>query len=341
VLQWTIVLAVVAARPDLPVVADASVAVEARCAVPAAATSAAPPPGSAPEVLIDGAGLRFVRIPAGRFRMGSAPDEPGRAAKEGPRREVVVDRDFWMADRETTVAQFRAFVEATGYLTEAERDAGGGFGIDFARGVVEQSAAVTWREPGFPPPFRQADDHPVIVVSWADADAFCRWMSEREGATYRLPTEAEWEYAARAGGDARWWFGDDEAALVRHANVGDASLHRAAPAFTGLAAGDDGHPFTAPADAFPPNPFGLFGVHGNAWEWCADWHRDDWYRDRPGTSAEGPPAGDFRVIRGGGWLDPPSRTRSAQRIWFGPTFRYCLLSGFRVVRELDDASPGA
>lgn len=287
-----------------------------------------------PATLVDGLGIRFVLVPAGRFEMGSPVDEPGRRPKEGPRHPVEIERSFWIADRETTVAQFRRFVDATGYVTEAERDADGGFGIDFDTGDVVQDAEVTWRDPGFPPSFRQGDDHPVIVVSWQDADAFCRWMSEREGATYRLPTEAEWEHAARGGTTTRWWFGDDEADLVRHANVGDRALARAAPAFTNVSAGDDGHAFTAPAGAFPANPFGLHGVHGNAWEWCADWHRDDWYRDRPGTSSAGPPAGDFRVIRGGGWLDPPARTRAAQRIWFGPTFRYCLLSGFRVVREV-------
>ena len=279
-------------------------------------------------------GMRFVTVPAGSFDRGPPPGEDGRFDNEGPVRTIRITRAFEIGVHEVTNAQFGAFVADTGYVTEAERDAAGGFGIDFDTARVVQRSGIHWRAPGFPG-FEPGDDHPVLLVSWDDAEAFCRWLSDREGRTYRLPTESEWEYAARGGTTSPWWTGDDPDALARAGNLADASLAAAMPAADWCAPGDDGHAFLAPVGSYAPNPFGLHDVHGNVWEWCADWYGSDAYAHGPDADPRGPAVGAFRTIRGGGWFNPPRQQRSAQRIYFHPTFRYCLLSGFRVVCETE------
>jgi formylglycine-generating enzyme required for sulfatase activity len=282
---------------------------------------------------VNSVGMILVPIPAGEFLMGSSPDEDGHVVNESPRHRVAITRPFEMGAHEVTNAQFAAFVEATGYLTEAERDVGGGFGIDFERAEVVQDPRHTWRDPGFPG-FTPGPDHPVLMVSWKDAEAFCRWLSEKEGRTYRLPTEAEWEYAARGGTTTPWWTGSDPRALAGAANTADAPLRDRVPRASWSAEWSDGFPFLAPVGSFRPNPFGLYDVTGNVWEWCHDWYQADYYAGAPREDPAGPETGSFRTIRGGGWFNDARQNRSAQRIYFEPTFRYCLLSGFRVVREI-------
>lgn len=323
-------------------------------AVPDVATSPPSPPSptspSPAEVAADdrgfvnSLGMTLRHVPAGRFRMGSAPGEPGHRTNEGPAHEVVIPRDFLMASTETTVGQFARFVAETGHVTEAERDAAGGFGLDWDTGRVVQARDIDFRDPGFPG-FTPGDEHPAILLSWSDAEAFCRWLSEREGRRYRLPTEAEWEYAARGGTTGTWWHGEDPHGK---ANVADAALAAAIPAIPRTEAWDDGYAFLAPVGRYPANPLGLHDMHGNVWEWCADRHDDTAYArratgephvDRVAPVAAATPGEDpgFRVIRGGGWLNPADQSRAAQRVYFTPTFRYCLLSGFRVVCEVDAA----
>ncbi len=279
-------------------------------------------------------GMRLVRIPAGEFVMGSSPSEEGHVVNEAPPHRVRITRAFEMGAHEVTNAQFAEFVEATGYRTEAERDVGGGFGIDFERAEVVQDPKHTWKDPGFPG-FTPGPEHPVLMISWSDAEAFCRWLSEKEGRTYRLPTEAEWEYAARAGTTTPWWTGEDPGALAGAANTADAALRSRVPKASWTAEWDDGFPFLAPVGSFAANPFGLYDMTGNVWEWCHDWYRSDYYASSEEVDPKGPEIGSFRTIRGGGWFNDAKQNRSAQRIYFNPTFRYCLLSGFRVVRELE------
>lgn len=318
------------------------------------ATTLAVPAGTADLVrgpdggLVNSIGMELRLVRGGRFRMGSDPGDPGHRANEGPAHEVVVPRDFLIASTETTVGQFRRFVTETGHVTEAERDAAGGFGMDWTTGRVVQAVGIDFRDPGFPG-FVPGDAHPAVLLSWSDAEAFCRWLSDREGATYRLPTEAEWELAARGGTAGPWWFGDEPAG---RANVADRSLAEAVPAMPDAEAWDDGFPFLSPVGRFPANPLGLHDVHGNVWEWCLDPHDDAAYAKRAAIAEEtggawiddprtaaGSLAADedpgFRAIRGGGWMNGADFTRAAQRVYFRPTFRYCLLSGFRVVRELE------
>ena len=303
----------------------------------AIALAACTPAEGAPRVAADQIAtplVKFVRIDAGTFEQGSPAAEGGRQRNEGPVRRVTISQPFEMGVHEITNGQFRAFVEDTGYVTEAERDEGGGFGIDFATGRVEQRVGIDWRAPGFPG-FTPSDDHPVVLVSWRDAEAFCRWLSRREGRRVRLPSEAEWEYAARAGTQTPWWTGNDPSGLLRAANVADASLAAKMPTAEWAAGFDDGHPFLAPVGSYAPNAWGLHDMHGNVWEWCSDWYDGFEYESGSVRDPQGPTSGPFRTIRGGGWFNGPHQQRSAQRIYFHPKFRYCLLSGFRVVREID------
>jgi formylglycine-generating enzyme required for sulfatase activity len=286
------------------------------------------------KTLVNSLDMLMVLIPAGEFDMGSPEDEPGRLANEGPRRRVTIGTPFYIGAHEVTVGQFAAFVADAGYVTDAERDAEGGFGIDFRTGKVRQMPGIAWRNPGFPE-FRQGEDHPVLLISWNDAEAFCRWLTQRENRIYRLPTEAEWEYAARGGRDSAFWSGSDPASLAAAANVADQRLRDAVPAADWAETWDDGHAFTAPVGSYPPNPFGLHDMHGNVWEWVADWHSDGYYTAGAATDPRGPESGSFRAIRGGGWFNPAAQNRAAQRIYFAPSFRYCLLSGFRVVMQAD------
>jgi formylglycine-generating enzyme required for sulfatase activity len=278
------------------------------------------------EVMTNSIGLKLVRVPAGEFVMGSPPTEKGRREDE-PQRKVRLTRDFFLGQFEVTRGQFRRFVEATNYKTDAERGIRGGYGFDEAKQkLAGPDKRYSWRFTGFP----QTDEHPVVNVSWNDAVAFCQWLSTEEKRTYRLPTEAEWEYACRAGTTTAFANGNDSEKLVELGNIVDALAKEKFPDRIAIAR-RDGHVFTAPVGSFQPNAFGLHDMHGNVWEWCADWFGP------PPTEAQtdprGPATGKDKVIRGGDWYHDWSFARSAQRfpIYPGLCRRH---AGFRVVREL-------
>lgn len=323
-------------------------------AVAAARTGASSAPTRA--LLVDSIGIRFVRIPAGEFRMGS--DESPQAlaaafphvalerlvklADEAPVHRVRITHDFWLGATQVTVGQFRRFVEASGYVPESVRDGTGGYGFnpayDPSRTVRKdafegRNPRYSWQEPGFP----QGDEHPVVNVTWNDAVAMARWLSRREGVTYRLPTEAEWEYAARAGTRTRYPGGDDPAVLLHSANTFAGETVRYWPQWRDQAApGNDGYTFTAPVASFAPNAFGLYDMIGNAWEWVADWYGEDYYARSPVDDPQGPASGDVRVRRGGSWHTWPLYARVAFRNWNTPDTRYVLV-GFRLLRETGPA----
>jgi len=270
-------------------------------------------------------GLELIHIPAGEFTMGSPISEQGRRPDE-PQRQVRISRDYYVGRTEVTRGQFRRFVEATGYKTDPERGIRGGYGVDpdsFA--LLGPDKKFHWRNTGF----EQTDDHPVVNVSWNDAVAFCRWLGETEKATFRLPTEAEWEYACRAGSKTAFASGDDPRRLVEYANIVDARAREKYPDRIAVQA-SDGFVFTAPVASFKPNAWGLYDMHGNVWEWT-----NDWFAAPPATDTvdpRGPAAGKDKVIRGGDWYHDWSFARSAQRfpIFPGLCRRH---AGFRVVRE--------
>jgi len=266
-----------------------------------------------------GVKMRLVLIPAGEFMMGSPSSESGRNSDEGPRHRVKMTRLFYIGIHEVTVAQFRRFVSDAGYKTEAEkRD--GVYGWTGSR--WERRKDFNWRNPGF----AQGDSQPVACVSWNDAKAFCEWLSRRTGLGVRLPTEAEWEYACRAGTGAAFSFGNATADLYQHGNYADAN--------TSLAwsdrSRDDGYASTAPAGSFAPNVFGLYDMHGNVWEWCRDRYARDYYEKSPQKDPQGPARGEYRVLRGGSWNGGPWHCRSAVRLRDDPSVTDNAF-GFRVL----------
>ena len=236
------------------------------------------------------------------------------------------------------MGQFRRFVEASGYVPESIRDGTGGYGFNpnYDPALTERGDLFEGRDPRYSwrhTGFAQTDNHPVVNVTWNDAVAMARWLSQREGVSYRLPTEAEWEYAARAGTRTRYPAGNDPAVLQRSANIFDRETALRWPRWREQAgSGSDGHPFTAPAGSFAPNAFGLYDMIGNVWEWCADWYGEDYYARSPVDDPPGPASGEVRVRRGGSWHSWPLYSRVAFRNWNTPETRY-LLVGFRLLRE--------
>lgn len=310
-------------------------------------------PVIASSVLENRLGMKFVLVPAGDFLMGSdeSPEALARdfpllehkrfveLADEAPVHRVRLTRPFYMGQHEVTVAQFRRFVQASGYVPEAEADGSGGYGYkpDYDPDLSASGDAFAGRDPQYSwrnPGFAQRDDHPVVNVTWNDAVALSRWLSAQEGVTYRLPTEAEWEYAARAGSRTRYHSGDAPASLLKIANVFDADAAPNWPKWRQHALhGQDGYAFTAPVGSFSANAFGLHDMHGNVWEWCADWYDDNYYAHSPVDDSAGPATGKVRVRRGGSWHTWPFYVRASYRNWNAATTRYTLV-GIRLVREV-------
>jgi len=284
-----------------------------------------------PKEFTNSIGMKMVLIPAGEFMMGSPDSEPERFSDELPQHRVRITRPFYLGAYEVTVGQFRQFVEDTGYKTDAEKHGKGGEGGNESKGRFERDPKYTWRNPGF----AQTDDHPVVNVSWNDAVAFAAWLSRKEGKQYRLPTEAEWEYACRAGTTTRYYFGDDPEGLVEVGNVADATLKARFPnSPVTTIAGRDGYVFTAPVGRFRPNAFGLYDMHGNVWEWCADWYEKGAYERYKRGDLTPPSGGHDRVLRGGSWHSrAPDVFRCACRNYDVPDDRNDN-NGFRVARTL-------
>ncbi len=173
----------------------------------------------------------------------------------------------------------------------------------------------------------------MLNVTWNDAVAFCQWLTRKEGKTYRLPTEAEWEYACRGGTATRYYNGDDPDSLAKVANVEDSRGRTTFPHVQEIEIAKEGLiKFTAPVGGFPPNPFGLYDVHGNVWEWCSDWYGEDYYAHSPVDDPQGPESGEMRVRRGGAWNSFPLWARASFRNWNTQSSR-CVNLGFRAVRE--------
>ncbi len=254
--------------------------------------------------------------------MGSPLDEKGRDTDEGPTHEVCV-HGFWIGITEVTVGQFEKFVLESRYKTEAERE---GFSWIYT-GAWEKREGYNWRNAGFP----QTKDSPVVNVSWNDAKVMAKWLSDKTGMTFRLPTEAEWEYACRAGtSNSRFW-GDNPNKACEYANVADKIAKERFPAWK-VHGCSDGYVFTAPVGHFRPNPFGLFDMLGNVWEWCEDNYEVQAYHEHkkwdPVVRNKG--ITDL-VIRGGSWYSRPRYIRSASRDHLHDSHRRGNDVGFRLV----------
>lgn len=278
---------------------------------------------AAEPVIVNTLGMRLTLIPAGEFLMGAADADRDALEDEKPQHRVRITAPFYLAIHETTVGQFRRFTVDAHYRTDAEEDGRGGYGFD-RRLRSEQRPEYTWRNPGFP----QTDEHPVVNVSHRDAEAFCKWLSGKEGRSCQLPTEAQWEYSCRAGLPGAYAGSDDQQRLGLTANVADAAARRVFPTWNTISA-DDGFVFTAPVGRFRPNAFGLYDMHGNVDEWCADWFDPDYYHVAAMEDPSGPLTGGCRVSRGGCWLDSPPMCRLTRRNVGAPGNRHYGL-GFRI-----------
>lgn len=243
------------------------------------------------------------KIPGGTFQMGNPRGDGYHADGEGPVHEVTID-PFWMDTTAVTNTRFSQFVDATGYRTEAEAFGWSFVFWSFLPPELQQTASpagtpwwkqvfgADWRHPEGPgSSIDRRMDHPVIHLSWNDAQAFCTWAGGR------LPTEAEWEFAARGGrvGDPFPW-GTDLVPDGKHRmNVWQGTF----PARNAKA---DGYAGTAPVTAYQPNAYGLYNMTGNVWEWCADWFSPETYQHGPVTNPTGPEHGPAKVMRGGSYL---------------------------------------
>jgi len=232
------------------------------------------------ETFTNSIGMKFILIPAGEFWMGSKETETDRQSDE-TRHKVRITKSFYMQTTEVTQAQWKAMM---------------GMGNN--------------------PSNFSGDNLPVEMVSWDDAQEFIKKLNEKEkmtGWTYRLPTEAEWEYACRDGSTTRFCFGDNESGLDVYCWYWNNSDERSHPVGTKKA-----------------NAWGLYDMHGNVWEWCQDWYGEDYYAKSPSADPQGPASGAFRVLRGGGWYGGAQFCRSADRCGLNPGFRDYGL-GFRAV----------
>ncbi|MCB1606669.1 MAG: formylglycine-generating enzyme family protein [Xanthomonadales bacterium] len=278
-----------------------------------------------------GRGPRMVVIPIGRFLMGSPESEEGRNRNEGPQRELAFSKGFAMGQTEVTVGDFRAFVEATGYVTEVEQE-GRSDTYEERTGRLVLRRGVTWQRDY--KGSRARDTEPVLHVSWNDAAAYANWLSEASASVYRLPSEAEFEYSLRAGTQTRYWWGDGapDRVLANLTGAEDVSKGKRRWA-NGFPDYGDGFWGTAPVRSYEANPFGLFDIDGNASEWVADCWHDNYSRAPNGTQPWVNPGCELRVVRGGSWGSSPEQSRSAYRTGNGVEKGGARV-GFRVAREL-------
>ena len=282
-----------------------------------------------PEDFTNSVGMRFRLIQPGTFMMGNErgveelikqfPEmkswDREWLTRSDPSHCVRISAAYYLGKYAVTVGEFKRFVETDGYKTEGERDGKGAFA--WTGSAWNQDSTITWRNPGFTP----TDMDPVVCVSWNDAEAYCRWISALERKSYRLPTEAEWEYACRAGGTGSFCFGDKLNQIGDYAWYQENSGKR-----TWLGALKKPKP--QPAGQKKANAWGLYDMHGNVWEWCSDWYGD--YPSGSVTDPTGPSTGSDRVNRGGSWRNEPAYCRCANRHRLRPSLRTHSL-GFRLV----------
>jgi formylglycine-generating enzyme required for sulfatase activity len=280
----------------------------------------------------------MVRIPGGTFRMGSNNGND----EEKPVHRVTVS-DFYMGKYEVTNAQYCAFLNEKGNQSQdtvAWLDTDGSWGDEYCRIYAEGDIFKV--EKGY-------ENYPVIYVSWYGAKAYCDWLSEKTGKKYRLPTEAEWEYAAGNGEKhTKYSWGDEEPAGKKGGNVADETFladefikkklssifnknveKMRELIFRGYT---DGYIYTAPVGQFNANEFRLHDMTGNVWEWCQDWLDIDYYKNSPSSNPQGPDSGRSRICRGGSWDDDPSHAWVASRGSLVPNRCYEHV-GFRIVGD--------
>lgn len=261
----------------------------------------------------------MVLVPAGTFQMGREDREgwspmanPEIFGDELPPHEVYVDA-FYIDKYEVTNRQFQAFIDATGYITEAEKQGSStvivpaGQADEVIQGTdigFKQTAGASWRHPEGPDSsINDLLDYPVVHVGWKDAQAYAKWVGKR------LPTEAEWEKAARGGTVTNWFWGDQLDNAGAYANF--YGEHRWEYKYPKEAL--DGFSKTAPVGSLQPNAYGLYDMAGNVWEWVSDWYQYDYFASSPSSNPQGPKKGTDWVVKGGGWFLCECYLRPANR----------------------------
>lgn len=244
-------------------------------------------------------GMEFVPVPGGCFTRGDTHGDG--QGDEKPLHRVCLD-SFSLGKFEVTNAQYRKF--------RPEHDSG----------LYEGNPL-------------NGDNQPVANVSWYDADAYARWLSARTGRTFRLPSEAEWEYAARGGTGGRNYWGEDTSVACRNANGADLTARAQWPEWTTTDC-NDGFRVSSPVGSFRPNGYGLYDMMGNAWEWTNDWYDAGYYFDAPKKNPPGPANGKLKIPRGGGWGNASECVRVADRNGFDPDFTILFL-GFRLASSAE------
>ena len=288
-------------------------------------------------------GAPMVLVPAGSFLMGSTVEEVERTIQdcvrelevdqqigeswikpEYPQHQVRIDA-FYLDKYEVTNRLFQEFVQQVGYRTTTERE---GSAQVFVEGKGwEDVKGANWQKPeaGATVFASNRAEHPVVCVSWDDAQAYCQWAGKR------LPTEAEFEYAMRAGTTTRYWWGEGNPGARRVENIADElAKHLVKVIMSGY---NDGAIRTAPVGSYEANPWGLHDMSGNVREWVADWFDENYYKNSPARNPKGPSSGEYRVLRGGSWSNGPVNVRSANRGRNTPTTRYVPL-GFRCAQDV-------
>ncbi|MCI0505041.1 MAG: formylglycine-generating enzyme family protein [Gammaproteobacteria bacterium] len=315
----------------------------------ASANEAGKQPKTIRDQLINGAsGPPLVLVPDGRFLMGSPQSEAGRYEDEGPQHKVRI-KSFLLAQTPITVAQFKVFVVATDYETQAEKEQS----VEWrnpATGDWEKNSNLNWRHN--PRGEINGDDYPVVYVSWNDAQEYIKWLSKETGKSYRLPSESEMEYANRAGTGTTYWWGNDipDQAVANLKGQFDlpendktwyptaserqyAYAHGYTPFF--FENYGDGYWGLSPVASFKANSFGLYDTTGNVWEWTADCWNGSYHGAPDDGSAWSSGACTYRVVRGGSYYCVPRHVRSANRWRLKQSYRVMYV-GFRIARDVTD-----
>lgn len=259
-------------------------------------------PKSGSEFTDSSTGMKFVFVKGGCFEMG---DTLGDGFEDEKPVHIACVSDFYLGKYEVTVGQYRKFVQETHYRTDSENRDGCLHGSEW-----RFDENISWRTPGF----IQDDNHPVVCVSWNDAQAFIQWLNNSGGKSYRLPTEAEWEYSARSKGKTEKYAGTNNGD-----ELGEYAWYNA----------NSGN-HTHPVGQKTQNSLGLYDMTGNAWEWCQDWFAEDYYSRSPRNNPSGPPFGSSLILRGGSWYSDQQKARVTVRSFVFPTARSINFNGFRL-----------
>lgn len=255
---------------------------------------------------IDNLNPSMTLIKKGSFNMGSYYGDKD----EKPPHKVIINNNFKISIYEVTRGEFKKFIEESHYITDAEK--GNGCKV-WTNNKWVYTKGINWKTPNYP----QKSIHPVVCVSWNDSMAYIKWINQKTKENYRLPTEAEWEYVAKAGTSTKWSFGNNKKELKKYANIADKLTN-----YPWKEKWSDGYKYTAPVGSYKKNKWGVYDMYGNVWEWCQDNYRKN-YRKKPLNSK--------KVFRGASFINFPKSTRSANRFADAPSSRYNVI-GFRLVK---------